>query len=82
MDSYVLFRKDRLVRQADGVALSNWNISSSAEMHDKWLESSCVRIKGQTSMGDSVVGVYYRPPEQEKKIDEAFYRQLEVASQS
>jgi len=33
-------------------------------------------------MGDTVVGVYYRPPDQEEKIDEAFYRQLKVASQS
>ena len=31
-------------------------------------------------MGDTVVGVCYRPPDQE--ADEAFYRQLEVASQS
>jgi len=28
------------------------------------------------------VGVYYRPPDQEEEIDEAFYRQLEVASQA
>jgi len=28
------------------------------------------------------VGVYYRPPDQEEEIDEAFYIQLEVASQS
>ena len=33
-------------------------------------------------MGDTVVGVYYRPPDQEEEVDEAFYRQLEVASQS
>ncbi|GAB0206503.1 hypothetical protein GRJ2_003115900 [Grus japonensis] len=33
-------------------------------------------------MGDTVVGVYYRPPDQEEEVDEAFYRQLEVASRS
>ncbi|GAB0208601.1 hypothetical protein GRJ2_003325800 [Grus japonensis] len=33
-------------------------------------------------MGDTVVGVYYSPPDQEEEVDEAFYRQLEVASQS
>jgi len=27
------------------------------------------------------VGVYYRPPDQEKEVGEAFYRQLKVASQ-
>ncbi|GAB0182058.1 hypothetical protein GRJ2_000671100 [Grus japonensis] len=30
-------------------------------------------------MGDIVVGVYYRPPDQDEEVDEAFYRQLEVA---
>jgi len=28
------------------------------------------------------VGVYYGPPDQEEEADEAFYRQLTVASQS
>jgi len=28
------------------------------------------------------VGVYYRPPDPEEEADEAFYRQLKVASQS
>ena len=31
-------------------------------------------------MGDTVVGVSYRPPDQEEEVDESFYRQLEVAS--
>jgi len=33
-------------------------------------------------MGDIIVGVHYRPPDQEEEVDEAFYRQLQVASQS
>jgi len=28
------------------------------------------------------VGVYYRPPDQEEEVDEAFYKQLQAASQS
>ena len=28
------------------------------------------------------MGVYYRPPNQEEEVDEAFYRQLQAASQS
>jgi len=28
------------------------------------------------------VGVYYRPPDQEEELDEAFYRQLQAASQA
>ena len=27
------------------------------------------------------MGVYYRPPDQEEEVDEAFYRQLQAASQ-
>lgn len=38
-----------------------------------------VRIKGQVNMGDTVVCVHYRPPDEEEEVDEAFYRQLEVA---
>lgn len=30
-------------------------------------------------MGDTVVGVHYRPPDEEEEVDKAFYRQLEVA---
>ena len=42
-----------------------------------------VRIKGQANMGGTVMGVhYYRPPDQEEEVNEAFYRQLEVASRS
>jgi len=33
-------------------------------------------------MGDSMVGVYYRPHDQEEEVDEAFYRQLQAGSQS
>jgi len=46
------------------------------------VESLKVRIKGQPHMGDITVVVYYRPPDQDEKVDEAFYRQLKVASQS
>jgi len=38
-------------------------------------------IKGQAYTGDTIVGVYYRPPNQEEVV-EAFYRQLKVASES
>jgi len=33
-------------------------------------------------MGDVIVGVYYRPPDKEEEVDEAFYKQLKGASQS
>jgi len=36
---------------------------------EKGVESLWVRIKGQPRMGDVIVGVYYRPPDQEKEVD-------------
>ena len=41
-----------------------------------------MRIKGQAGKGDTVVGVYYRPPDQDEEADEAFQKQLDVASHS
>lgn len=38
-----------------------------------------MRIKEQAGMGDAVVGVCYRSPDQ-VEVSEAFYKQLEVAS--
>lgn len=38
---------------------------------DESVQSSSVRITGQTSKGDTVRGVCYRPPE-EKEVDEVF----------
>jgi len=45
-------------------------------------KSLWVRIKGQVNTGDTIVGVYYRPPDQEEAVNEAFYRHLKAASQS
>jgi len=50
--------------------------------NEERVESLWVRIKGQAHTGDITVDVYYRPPDQEEEIDEAFYRQLQAASQS
>lgn len=39
-----------------------------------------MRIKGQDHTDNTTVVVYYRPPDQEKQVDENFYRQLKIAS--
>jgi len=49
---------------------------------EEQVESLWVRIKGQAHTGDTVVGVYYRPPDKEEEVDEASYRQPKVPSQS
>jgi len=33
-------------------------------------------------MGDNIVDVYYRPPGEQEEVDEAFYKQVKVVSQS
>ncbi|PKU29906.1 rna-directed dna polymerase from mobile element jockey- hypothetical protein [Limosa lapponica baueri] len=86
MDGYILFRKDRPAGQGGGVVLYVREqlecIELCLRVDEECVESLCVRIKGQTNMGDTVVGVYYRPLDQEEEVDEVFYRQLEIASQS
>jgi len=78
--------KDRPTRRGGGVALY---VREQLECIELWLgkdkeqvKSLSVRIKGQPHMGDVIVGVYYRPPDHDEEVDEAFYRQLKVASQS
>ncbi|GAB0187639.1 mitochondrial enolase superfamily member 1 [Grus japonensis] len=86
MDGYVLFRKDRPARQGGGVALYVREQLESIDLclgvDEEQVESLWVRIKGQANMGDTVVGVYYVPLDQEEEVNEAFYRQLEVALRS
>jgi len=86
MDGYRLFRKDRPTRREGGVALYVREQLECIELglgaNEEGVESLWVRIKGQAHKGDITVGVYYRPPDQEEESDEAFYRQLQAASQS
>lgn len=51
-------------------------------MADEPAGSLNVRISGQTNTDDIVVGVCYRPADQEEEIDVTFFRQLEEDSYS
>ena len=51
-------------------------------MYNEPADSIWVRIRGQISMGDTVVGGYYRSPDQEEEVHKVFFRQLEEASRS
>ena len=88
MDGYRLFRKGRPARRGGGVALYVREQLECIELclgvEGEQVESLWVKNKGQANMGDTVVGICYRPHDQEEVVvvDEAFYRQLEVASQS
>jgi len=86
MDGCRIFRKDRPTRRGGGVALYVREQLECIELglgaNEEQVESLWVRIKGQAHTSDITVGVYYRPPDQEEEVDEAFYRQLQAASQS
>ncbi|PKU32013.1 pre-mrna-processing factor 17 [Limosa lapponica baueri] len=58
------------------------SLKPSLGSDEEIVESLWGRIKGQAKMRDTVVVVYYRPPDQDGEADEAFYSQLKVASQS
>lgn len=83
MKGYTLFRRNRPGRHSGGIALLVQQHLKCIEIclgvDDEQAESLRIRIKHQTSKGEIAVGVCYRPPEQEDKVDKAFYRQLEVA---
>ena len=84
MEGYVLFRKDRLARRGGGVALYVREQLECIELHlgesNVEVESLWVKIKGQAGKGYTDVGGYYRPPDQEEEVDEAFHKQLEIAA--
>ena len=40
------------------------------------VECLCIRIRRKANRADVIVGVYYRPPNQDREVDERFYRHL------
>jgi len=86
MDGYTLFRKDRKTRRGGGDALYVREQLECVELglgaDEEQVKSLWVRIKGQPHLGNVIVDVYYRPPDEEEEVVEAFYKQLKVASQS
>ena len=73
IDGYTLFRKDRSTRPGGGVALYVREQLECIELclgaDEKQTEILWVRIKRQPHMGDVIVGVCYRPPDQEEEVD-------------
>ena len=73
MEGYRLFRKDGQGRRGGGVALY---VSDQLEcmelrlgMDEEPTKSLWVRIKGRAGTGNIIVGVCYRPPDQEDRAD-------------
>ncbi|GAB0210334.1 hypothetical protein GRJ2_003499200 [Grus japonensis] len=81
MDGYKLFRRDRQGRRGGGVALYVRECFDCLELDDCDDKVEClwVRMRGKA---DILLGVCYRPPNQDEEADEAFYKQLAEVSQS
>jgi len=79
-----LFRRDRRGRRGGGVALYIKKALQSEELslknNHEQVESLWVRTGERDNKRNLVVGVYYRPPDQEELIDEVFFLQLQEAS--
>ncbi|KAK4816775.1 hypothetical protein QYF61_022887 [Mycteria americana] len=84
MDGYKFFSRDRRGRRGGGVALYIRECLDSLELDDGDDRVEClwVRIRGKANKADVVVGVCYRPPNQDEETDELFYKQLGEAPQS
>ena len=52
------------------------------ETGNEKVESLWVRISGKTNKASILVGVCYRPPNQDEETDEEFYRQLTKVAKS
>jgi len=86
INSYRLFRRDRLGKRGGGVALYikksiQCEYLSLKNSHEQ-VESLWVRIRDRGNKGTLVMGVYYRLPDQGEPTDEAFFFQLQEALRS
>ena len=86
IEDYRLFRRDRQGRRGGGIApyVRKWIDCEELclrNSHDQ-VESLWVKIKDRSRKGHLVVGVCYRPPDQEEAVDEAFLLQLQEVLRS
>ena len=77
IDGYQLFKRDRQGRKGGGVALYVKKECECMEINDgdDIVESLWVTIKVKANKTDTVMGVCYRPPNQEEEMDKTLYRQ-------
>ncbi|KAM9649084.1 uncharacterized protein ACIBXB_011576 [Morphnus guianensis] len=84
MDGYKVFRRDRQGRRGGGVALYVRECLDCLEFNDGDDRVGClwVRIRRKANKAGILVGVGYRPPNQDEEADEIFYKQPGEVSQS
>ena len=84
MDGYRLFKRDRQGRKGGGVTLYVKKECECMEINydDDRVESLWVRIKAKANKSDIIVGVCYRPPNQDEDVDKTLDSQLVEVSRS
>ncbi|RMC20263.1 hypothetical protein DUI87_01109 [Hirundo rustica rustica] len=78
MDGYKLFRRGRCGRRGGGVALYIRESLDAIELevNDNKVGFLWLRIRGKANKADILVGVCYRPPNQDEEVDNLFYKQV------
>jgi len=83
MDGYKLFGRDRQGKRGGGVALYVRDYFDCMELNDcdDKIECLLVKMRWKANKADILLGVYYRPPNQDEEADEVFYKRLAEVSQ-
>jgi len=84
MDGYKLFKRDRRGKRGGEVVLYVRDCFDCTELDDCGDKVKClwVKMKGKANKTDILLGVCYRPPNQDEEVDEPFYKCLAEVSQS
>jgi len=84
VDTYKLFRRDRRGKRDGGVALYIRDCFDCIELddYDDKVKSLWIKMRGKANKVDILLGVCYRPPNQDEEVDEVFYKRLAEVSQS
>ncbi|GAB0183989.1 hypothetical protein GRJ2_000864200 [Grus japonensis] len=83
MDGYKLFRGDGQGRRGGGAALYVRECFDCIELNNCGDKVEClwVRMRGRAHKADILLGVCYRPPNQDEEVDEVFYKWMAEVSQ-
>ena len=79
VDGYKVFRRDRQGRMGGGMALYVRECFDVTAGDDK-VESLWVKIRGRADKADILMGICYRPLNQDEETNEVFYKQLAEAA--
>ena len=80
-DDYKIFRRDRRGKRGSGVALYVRDCFDCIELNncDDKVECLWVKMRGKANKADILLGVCFRPPNQDEEADEVFYKRLAEA---